>query len=210
MVGEHEYAEFLDGLLAADRVRCTALAARLLDSPAALKDVYVHLFQRALYEVGALWEAQRISVATEHVATAIVEHAMALAYPRLFASPRTGRGAVIGCGANEYHQVGGRMVADVFELHGWDGWFAGANVPDGEFLALIAAKKPDVVGLSLSLETSLPEFVRQVAAVRDAHPGLPLLVGGQAFRNGLPAALAPFGVQHLAGLDELERWIAAA
>ncbi len=210
MIAEREYAEFLEGLLAGDRARSTATAARVLASPAPLTDVYVHLFQRALYEIGALWETQRISVATEHVASAIVEQAMALSYPRLFATPRKQRGAVVGCGANELHQIGGRMVADVFELHGWDGWFVGANVPVAELLDLVAAKKPEVVGLSLSLESALPDFVRQVAAVREACPGLPLLVGGQAFRDGLPAALAPFRVQHLAGLDELERWIAAA
>jgi hypothetical protein len=25
--------------------------------------------------------------------------------------------------ANEYHQIGGKMVADIFELNGWRGYF---------------------------------------------------------------------------------------
>ena len=90
-----------------------------------LKDLYVNLFQRALYQVGELWEHQRISVAVEHLATAITESLIALVQPQIFCGPRLNRSIIVACVADEYHQLGGRMVADMFELQGWAGIFWG-------------------------------------------------------------------------------------
>ncbi len=75
--------------------------------------------RRALYDVGELWEQGKISVAGEHLATAISEGLLHLSYPRLFAAPRSGRLAVVAASVGERHQFGARMVADMFELHGW-------------------------------------------------------------------------------------------
>ena len=69
---------------------------------------------------------------TEHLATAISESLLNLTYPRLFAQPRNGKSAVVTCVSNEYHQIGGKMVADIFELNGWRGHFLGANMPEAD------------------------------------------------------------------------------
>ena len=92
---------------------------------------YNNLFQKSLYRVGELWESNRISVAKEHLATAITEGLLNLVYPKLFEPEqyRKGRTILISCTANEFHQIGGKMVADVCELNGWDSHFLGANTP---------------------------------------------------------------------------------
>lgn len=94
-----------------------------------IENIYFHLFQRALYDVGKLWEQNKITVATEHLATAITEYLMVLCQQELFLTPRIDKRAIIACTANEYHQIGARMVADTFEMHGWDTWFLGSNTP---------------------------------------------------------------------------------
>jgi len=83
-LSELVYEEYLAALLAGDRARCTALVEELLAAGVGLKDLYVHLFQRALYRVGELWERQRVSVAVEHLATAITERLLTLVQARLF------------------------------------------------------------------------------------------------------------------------------
>jgi methanogenic corrinoid protein MtbC1 len=102
---EETYRRYLDGLLVNDRQQCQVSFEQWLQSNAGLRTLYEDLVQLALYEVGALWERGRISVATEHLATAITESLLNLAYPRLFAQPRIGRSAIVACVANEYHQI---------------------------------------------------------------------------------------------------------
>ena len=173
-----------------------------------LKDLYLNLFQRSLYQVGELWEQHRISVAVEHLATAITERVMMIAQPLIFSGPVRDRSIIIGCVADEYHQLGGRMVADLAEFHGWRGHFLGASTPLEGLLKMIDERKPDLLWLSLSVYFNLPALLKALDAVSGSFPGLPVLVGGQAFcsRWGGTAALQGYSdVRCIATLDELER-----
>ena len=155
-----------------------------MDNGLDLRALYVELFQRALYEVGALWEANRVSVATEHLATATVESLFTLVYPSLFVRERVGHSAIVSCVANEYHQVGAKMIADILELNGWDGHFLGANIPVRDLLQMIDDTGPRFVGLSLAIYFNLGELLDAAEQIRARYPALPILVGGQAFRWG--------------------------
>lgn len=185
MVQEIIYPRFHEALLAGDRAGCAEQVFAFLEQGMAPATLYTDVFQRSLYRIGDLWEQNKISVATEHLATAITEHLLSAVYPRILEN-RTpaGRKAVISCAVNEYHQVGARMVADIMESLGWDVWFLGANTPINDLLALIQEKKPDALGLSVSIYFNMSSLVRTVDMVRSHYPGLDIFVGGQAFRWG--------------------------
>ena len=200
------YEEYLAALLAGDRARCTAIVEELLAAGVGLKDLYVHLFQRALYQVGELWEQQRVSVAVEHLATAITERLLTLVQPQVFDGPSREHSIIVACVGSEYHQIGGRMVADLCELQGWRGYFVGHSTPLPELLHLIDERRPTWLGLSLSIYFNLPALLTALDAVTGAYPDLPILVGGQAFRwSGVDALQGYPGVSYIASLDELEK-----
>ena len=116
LAGEARYRRFLDALLVGDVAYCRAEVQAWLDAGRGVRALYEDLIQRALYDVGMLWESGRASVADEHLATAISESLLNLSYPYLFDRPSTGCSALVTCAANEHHQIGARMVADIFEL----------------------------------------------------------------------------------------------
>jgi len=207
-IDEPAYRRYLQALLDGDRARCREGFETWLDVGVDLRSLYRGVVQRSLYEVGTLWERGEVTVATEHLATAISESLLNLVYPRLFRQPRTGRAAVVTCLANEYHQIGGKMVADIFELNGWRGYFLGANTPLRDLLLLIESKRPDVAALSLTVYLGIDDLVRAASAIRKAFPELPVLVGGQAFRwGGRERAEQIPGVRYPSGVDELEAWM---
>ena len=200
------YERYLAALLAGDCARCTALVEELLAADVGLKDLYVHLFQRALYQVGELWEHQRVSVAVEHLATAITERLLTLVQAQLFSGATREHSIIIACVANEYHDLGGRMVADLCELQGWRGYFLGADTPLPDLLQLIEERRPTLLGLSLSIYINLPALLEALDAVTAAYPDLPILVGGQAFRwGGVEDVHGYPNVSYIASLDELEK-----
>ena len=205
---EEVYRLYLDGLLSNNRQQCRKCFEQWLAADAELGTLYENLVQRSLYEVGDLWERGRISVATEHLATAINESLLNLTYPRLFAQARIGKTAVIASTANEYHQLGAKMVADIFELHGWRGYFLGANTPLRDLLDLIREKGPDAVALSLTVYFNRDSLLQTAAAIRSEFPAVPILVGGQAFRwGGRDRVEALPEVRCLASLSDLEAWL---
>jgi MerR family transcriptional regulator, light-induced transcriptional regulator len=179
------YQVYLSALLAGDRPQCMEVLNRFLREDLSVETLYTDLFQRSLYRIGELWEQNRISVAVEHLATAITESLLTAVYPQILdVRALSGRKAIISCSVNEFHQVGARMVADVLEVHGWDAWFLGANTPVEDLLQLIDEKRPDALGLSVSIYFNMGPLTRMMEKVRSHYKDLEILVGGQAFRWG--------------------------
>ena len=207
---EDLYTTYLDGLLSGNRAVCNSVIEELLQTDTPILDIYVHIFQRSMYDVGRKWEDGTISVAVEHMATAITERLLAAVYPRLFQADHVGRSAVVTCAPTELHQIGARMVADAFELYGWDGYFLGARTPEDDLISMVNDRKPDIVALSASLPKSMTVVVPLLHRLRDRFPDQDIIVGGQGFsHNGTHTELEKFGIQHVSSLDELNTLVAA-
>jgi MerR family transcriptional regulator, light-induced transcriptional regulator len=198
-------------LLSGRTADCRKIVENLLGAGIDIKELYMGLFEASLYRVGDLWETNKVSVAVEHMATAITERMMSLAYPALFSGERGGKAAVISCVANEFHQVGGRMAADIFEFNGWHGYFLGANTPVVELMKFIREKKPDIVGLSMAVYINMPMLIEALDGIKAVTPRIPVLLGGQAFRSGgLELCRSYPGTTYVASLDALDSLIRSA
>jgi len=207
-VAAERYQEYLRALLAGRRNECLGYVRALLAEGVAVKTIYERLFRPALYDVGRLWETNRISVAVEHLATSITEFLMTTLYPQIFAGPRIGRSVVVSCVPDELHQVGAKMAADLFELHGWDGYFLGASTPLPDLVAFVQEKKPDLVGLSVSLYGHLPVLADLLDDLSRGLPAQAFIVGGQAFSWGETTIPEDFPRTTLVrDLDQLETFI---
>ncbi|MFP4084356.1 MAG: B12-binding domain-containing protein [Desulfonatronovibrio sp.] len=206
MINEDIYQEYLQALLGGDKKRCTFIVKDLLDKDISLYSLYLDLFQRSLYQVGRLWETNQISVATEHMATAITETLLSLAYPKIFSAEHKGKKAVVSCLVNEYHQIGGKMVADIFELNGWDGYFLGANTPIDDLTGMIQEKQPDILALSVSIYFSMDSLYTTLEHIREINKDLKIIVGGQAFNwGGTDIGEKYPGVEYVPSIIDLEK-----
>lgn len=209
MIPENTYQGYFNNLLKGQKQNCAKVIHELIDQEMVIKDIYEQLFRRSLYQVGDYWERNMVSVATEHMATAITENMMIKLQPHLFTTDRTGKKAVIACVANEYHQVGAKMIADTFEMNGWDGYFIGANTPIKELIRFIESQQPQVIGLSLSIYFNIPELRKTLQQLRAAFTNIPVIFGGQAFRWGGVELTHEFNdVHYLDSISALERFIA--
>lgn len=182
MITESLYRNYQDRLITTSgRADCKVIVKKLLTDGILIKDLYVNLFQRSLYEVGVLWETNKISVATEHFCTAITESMISLSYPYMFAGKYQGKKAIITCTPGEHHHIAGRMVADYFELNGWDGLYLGDNIPEDAIILFITENYPDLLAVSMSVSYSLNTLDTLIVKVRQHFPDLPIVLGGQGF-----------------------------
>lgn len=205
MIDNKIYDDYVLNLISGDRNRCREIVEDLLKKEIDIKDIYINLFQSSMYKIGEMWESNQISVATEHLATSITESLMNSIYPTIFSKEHIGKKAVISCIANEYHQIGARMVADIFEINGWDGYFLGANTPINDLINFIESKKPDLVCFSLSIYFNIHELIKTLSDVRSQYPEIRILIGGQAFRWGGKDIVKIYkNVQYIDSLDKLE------
>ncbi len=175
--------EYLDLLLAGERAQASRLIQEAVDDGAAVKDIYLYVFQRTQHEVGRLWQINQISVAHEHYCTAATQLIMSQLYPHIMSGEKMGRRLVMTCVNDELHELGARMVADFFEMEGWDTYYLGANTPTPDILSTLDEKQPDLLGISTTITYNLDQMSKLIKTVKSSPPGdnLPVLVGGRPF-----------------------------
>jgi methanogenic corrinoid protein MtbC1 len=180
-------ALYLQAILHGQRQAAVGIAIEAVRRGHGLPDVYADVLQEAMYDVGRLWETNRITVAQEHMATAITQHVIAHLYPLIQpaqspAQSQRGRMVITGV-EGEQHQVGPNMVADVLESAGWDVRFLGTNTPAAGVLQAVEEHRADVLGISATMLFNLPAVRRLIGAARAAAGGnLRIILGGSAFR----------------------------
>jgi methanogenic corrinoid protein MtbC1 len=177
-------AEYLAALRAGDRRRAFGIVedahARGLDMGA----LYLHVLQPSLREVGRLWQENQMTVAEEHLATAITQMVMArTAIAAADAVVPSTRSLVAACAETERHDVGLRMVCDLLEREGWDATYLGATVPRDSLARLVRERRPDAVILSASITPHLPQLQGMIASLREATGDAApfVMVGGRPF-----------------------------
>ena len=175
--------QYLQAVLAGDRRRAFGVVDAAREAGVGLRELYLEVFQPALREVGRLWQENRITVADEHLATAITQTAMSRLYDDLFTGAAPARRLLVAaCADHERHEVGLRMICDLLEMEGWDTVFLGATVPVEDLVETVRRREPDVVALSASIAPHLPRLRETIRALRAGIPDPPLIaVGGRPF-----------------------------
>lgn len=174
-------AAFLLAILDGDRKAALTVAREALASGVPLRDVYLEVVQGALYEIGERWAANQITVADEHLATAVAQSVLAHLYPELPAVAKT-RGRIVIAGVEgELHQIGANVVADLLEADGFEVRFLGTNVPPDAVARTVEEWKADALGVSMTMLHHLPRLRTLLDRLRrHAGPPRPVVLGGAA------------------------------
>lgn len=188
---------YLAALRAGDKRAAFRVLDDALDQGAGLSELYLEVVQPAMREIGRLWQDNVLTVAEEHLATAITESAMNRMFERVFVwrDVRTPK-LLAACASEERHQLGLRMLCDLLEMEGWETTYLGASVPIESLVALVQTREPDAVAISASIAPHLPRVRDAIRAIRAAPlTRQPLIVvGGRAFHGDL-------GLAHRIGAD---------
>lgn len=136
-----------------------------------------------MYEIGSLWHRNIITVDKEHYATSVTQTSMARFHEEIFGQPRKNL-TLVGCAiGSELHEIGSRMLSDIFEYNGWDTYYLGAALPESAIISAIEEYKPDLLTLSVTMPPYLSQCEKIVANIKKKYPELKIAVGGQAFKS---------------------------
>jgi methanogenic corrinoid protein MtbC1 len=200
---------YLNILLEGRRVDAARLALEALREGESLRTLYREVFERALQEVGTLWEQGKIDVAAEHHFSHSTQQIMSQLYGLVLDERKRSRGAtclsLAVCG--ESHEIGSRMVADFLELEGWKSVYLGGNLGFQDILRTVTDRRPDVVALSATMAHNVDSAARIIRLIRGSAKlrTVGILLGGRAF-NLDPALWRRIGADgYAANADEAVR-----
>lgn len=176
--------KYLESLLEGRRAQAGSLVLGAADGGTDIRDLYMSVLQAAQVEIGRMWHRGEISVADEHFATATTEHVMSLLSARSPDRPSRNRRVVASAVAGDLHCLGVRMVAEFFEMDGWDVIYLGADMPAADVIGAVAGHRAHVLALSATSFLGLRGLGELIDAVRRAADvGAPkVIVGGAPFR----------------------------
>ncbi len=175
--------DYLAFLLATRRNDALEIVLQAVGLGVDIESIYLHVIQPTQQELGRLWETGKISVAQEHYCTAATQFVMSQLQPYFFRDHSSGKTLVATCVGDELHEVGLRIVADLFEVSGWNSVYLGANVPAESIAQSIIANGAQVLAISTTMTQHLFKLADVVSVVR-ANPGcenVKVVVGGYPF-----------------------------
>lgn len=173
-------------LRTADSSDARAIIQEALESGHSAVEVQSAVIQPAMRWIGDLWADGALTVADEHIATAMTQEILLRLFEPLHFAPRHSRERVVLAAVEgQQHVLGLRMVGDVLEGAGFDVLFLGADVPSESLVQFACEHGPAIVGLGCTLAGSSAYLVHALIDLDRALPGTRVLLGGEGVPPGL-------------------------
>ena len=148
----------------------------------------------AMEEVGDEFAAGRLFVPEMLMAANAMKAGLEVLRPSLAGHAIRPVGTlVIGSVYRDMHDIGKNLVAMIMEGAGFEVVDLGINVLPDDFVAAVRAHRPDLVGLSALLTTTLPSMRQTVEALRRAGFNGGILVGGAPVNQAFASAIGATG-----------------
>jgi len=201
--------DFKDALIAGNRKACSTIINKLLEDQVPVTDIYEQVIKQALYGIGDNWKTGNISIGTEHLASAMVEGILNDLFSLIISRKKSGQSAVFACVENERHQIGLKMISDVFEMNGWNTFYLGSDVPVDDLIWYLREKKPDILALSITMTNNVQNLEKALQKIRVVFPDQLILIGGQGLRKGAGELIQDhFKIRYIPDLYILDQFFA--
>jgi diguanylate cyclase (GGDEF)-like protein/PAS domain S-box-containing protein len=196
-VGEELADRFLEALWRGEPKAAEAVADEALDRGVDVAAVHTALIEPAMRAMGELWERNRVSVAEEHLATAICHDVAARVFWRALGAPARSRERVmLAAVQGEQHVLGLRLAADVLEGAGYDVLYLGTDVPLQALLDACRIHRPDVLGFTVSMSLHVPTMIWEIHELTKLDQPPRVMTGGRAAAVAVPQGLSAPVVEH--------------
>jgi 5-methyltetrahydrofolate--homocysteine methyltransferase len=171
------YKAVLEGDAAGTKAGVQAALSAGIAAESILKDGLI----AAMGEVGRLFEENEYFVPEMLVAARAMQGGLALLKPHLAAGGSVSAGKVIvGTVKGDLHDIGKNLVAMMLEGAGFEVIDLGADVTPEKFVKAVMEHKPQVVGMSALLTTTMPSMTNTVKALQEAglRDQVKVMIGG--------------------------------
>ncbi len=135
----------------------------------------------AMKEVGRLFEAGEYFVPEMLISARAMQTGMAVLKPHLARTEPHGAGTIVmGTVQGDLHTIGKDLVAIMLQCAAFEVCDLGCDVSPESFVEAVRTHRPDVLGLSALLTTTMPSMQTTIEALKAAglRDGVKIIVGG--------------------------------
>jgi len=144
-------------------------------------DFFDRILKQVMYDIGEDWANNKISIATEHVASNIAQTLVKIIMDSVSGSGNKKK-ILICVPLGEEHHLGCDVLETYLSIKGFKIYNMGTSIPTESIISFIENNKPDVVFLSITLKDNLKAGQRLVKKIKEQSK-IPILVGGFAIQE---------------------------
>jgi corrinoid protein of di/trimethylamine methyltransferase len=191
---DDRFSVIRDDIISGDDDSLPARIRQLLDEGVSAHDILHRGMIPAMEIVGTRFKNGDLFIPEVLLSARAMNGALVLLEPRLAADRReAGRRVLIGTVRGDMHDIGKNMVAIMLKGVGFEVIDVGINVDTREFIRRVREEKPDILGLSALLTTTMDQMRVIIEALKEEglRNSVAVMVGGapvnKKFADGIGA-----------------------
>lgn len=142
------------------------------------------ILKPVMYKIGDNWASEKISIATEHVASNVAQTLVKIIMEQVEGTGKKKK-ILICVPLGEEHHLGCDVLETYLSIKGFKIFNIGTSIPTEDILRFINNNKPDVVLVSITLPDNIGAGQRLVRKIK-AEYDVPILMGGYAMQIERP------------------------
>jgi methanogenic corrinoid protein MtbC1 len=144
-------------------------------------DFFDKILKQVMYDIGEDWATNKISIATEHVASNIAQTLVKIIMDSV--SGAANKKKILLCvPVGEEHHLGCDVLETYLSIKGFKVYNLGTSLPTESIISFIDNNKPDIVFVSITLPDNISAGQRLVRKIND-ECNIPILIGGYAMQS---------------------------
>ncbi len=176
------------------------LVKQCLDAGENAKSIVENRLVPGMAIIGERFKKNEIFVPEMLVAARAMKEALKILEPQLVAAGvKPEYTAIIGTVEGDLHDIGKNLVAMMWKGANMEVVDLGVNVTAAKFVEAVAQHKPNLIGLSALLTTTMPAMRSTVKAIRDAGAQVKIVIGGAPITEEFAKEIGADGYSRDAG-----------
>ncbi|HSR33195.1 MAG TPA: corrinoid protein [Anaerolineae bacterium] len=209
------YERISTAIMEGDAEKTAQLVQRALDQDLAAKDILDNGMVVGMSEVGVRFRAGDMFVPEVLMSADSMQAGLEVLRPRLVASGVKLIGKILmGTVKGDLHDIGKNLVNMMCEGAGFEIVDIGFNADPEKFIEAIKQHKPDVVGMSAMLTTTMRAMAHTIKAIEEAglRDQVKIMVGGAPVDAAFAERIGAdgYGSNAPAGSDLAKKFVGAA
>jgi 5-methyltetrahydrofolate--homocysteine methyltransferase len=167
-------------------------AERLLGGGISVQELVESHLAKGLETVGIFYEQGKYYIPDLLKAAEVAQAVLDLIKRRTQSQPKQGK-ILVATVRGDIHDIGKNLAAIIFESAGYEVVDLGKDVATGTIVKAARKHRPDFVGLSALLTTTMPEMGNVVKALKNAKLDVRVIIGGPSVSMAYARKIGAFG-----------------
>ena len=173
--------DFFSALIKGDKI----IAGKIFEEFTTTQELgqfYRKIFIPTMTKIGDLWEAKKLGVAAEHIASNVAQNLIKNISEKQKVDGKKGS-VLLTTPSGENHSIGCSVLESFLQNKGFNVYNLAPSTPAQHLVDFMRTSKPDSIVISVTLEENIKSAQRLVKKIREKSKKIPIYVGGQAFEN---------------------------